>query len=274
VAQLAPGLSEGELRLLLELCRRAIAPDVEDFTFRASVRDLAKSARCSPYHLQESIRTLGSRGIITYRAGTATQATAIRVNLFQVVQNAFEGVPLESTPRQKGCAPQGHTTPPAEVPPSSENTDLFGNPAPAPRARVESIQSDGLILSLIDRIHTARLQTTDPEDLARARLYLTDYQSRFGRPPGPPPLEDDFLVRLLATVTADDLVRLLQTLTWEKRCPGDSWGWYETVALQRRYGIKPATWQAARKNMQRQKGAGQAGETNTLVRDLAQRKAL
>ncbi len=128
---------------------------------------------------------------------------------------------------------------------------------------------------MIDRIHNAALTNTDPDDLARARYYLTDYQTRFGRAPGPPPLEDDFLVRLLATIKADDLVRLLQSLSWEKRCPGDSWGWYETVALQRLYGIKPAAWQAARKSMQRQKGASNhTGEIDTLVRNLTQRKAM
>ena len=73
LAALASGLSEVELRVLLDLAARADPPH---FTCRVSTRALATSTGCSRRNVQKAIATLASRAMVTHRPGTATQPAA------------------------------------------------------------------------------------------------------------------------------------------------------------------------------------------------------
>ncbi len=84
VADLAPTLSESELRLILELTRRGLT--APDFTFRASSRDLAKSAKCSRPHMLTALDSLSERGLILCRRGTTTKASAFRLTFMDTLQ--------------------------------------------------------------------------------------------------------------------------------------------------------------------------------------------
>jgi AcrR family transcriptional regulator len=299
VANLAPALSEGELRLLLELCRRALAPDVEDYSFRASIRDLAASARCSKSHIQEHLRDLDRRGIVTYRAGTATAATAIRVNLLAGVVQTTKGCTRQGDTLKLGCTREGDTSTSTTSAEKPENMALFADASPEPRARVE-LDFDSTEFDVIDRMLRATPERTDPEDMRSVREWVHGYHCKFGRDPNPHAPDAHILAQLLAIGTPGQLRSLIAELMQERKEAGHSYAWYVTVALQRIHGISYQQARQAREAWKVHRGrnaaaplsrGGAAGapppseggvattppaplDTAALIRDLAQRKAL
>ena len=223
-------MPETALRLLIDLTRRAIAHNGTDFTFQASSRELAKSTRSGRPAVRAALRDLGELGLITFREGTATHATTIRVNTFDTVSI---GGSLNDPPSAQGWVDEDPTTPPQMVLVDAENTPLADPGTP----RAIDIDPNRSIERLFDRMSKA-VENANPEDVEDLRGWLQTYHQKSGHANAHPP-DDRIVAQLLAIAPHDDVVRMLKQLFSENRRAGDSYAWYVAVALQRIHGITP-----------------------------------
>jgi hypothetical protein len=92
---------------------------------------------------------------------------------------------------------------------------------------------------LFDRMLKARPEKSDPSHLAQARGLIHGYQCKFGRFPDAHPPDSLICAQLLAVAPLHQLEALIYELMGERKQPGDSYGWYLTVAMQRIHGISP-----------------------------------
>lgn len=268
IALTAPGLHETELRILLELTIRALKEP--DAIISASSRELANTTRTSRRSVQPALDRLGERGLITYREGTATKATTIRVNILQTLHMGGATVAPPQADQNQEWRNRCATTPPTQVLPAVESMELFANPAPP-----LDIESASISDSVLDRMLSATPDKADPEQMKNARDWVHGYQCKFGRDPNPHAPDARFLAQLTAIASPEQIRAVLQQLMIERQTPGDKWVWYITVALQRIHGIPWQQVRAAREAWKVHKGRPAATvDTAAMLSDLAKRKAL
>ena len=283
IAELAPDLKETELRVLLHFAAHATAPE---FTLRESSRDIAKAIKQARSAVQRAIDSLTARKYITTRDGTAQKAAGYRLNVALTIQMSgpLRG-PLEDKQAalQEGLALfEGHLVAPLEGhytevsgpfrgplgPPSGP----LGGPLPNKERPPARVDPTDLITDTIDRrkdfhsetpIRTGntehdavirRVLGARPEhfttaQLTDARKWLHGYHAKM-RGDGPHPPDDKILAHLLAALAPNWTPELLWRALMEDRTkPGERYGWYVAVALQRAHGIQPEEFRAEREKL-------------------------
>ena len=101
IAALASSLKEAELRILLELTRRAN----EDRQATQSTRQLAESTGLSRSNVTAAIHSLAERGLIQTDGGSATRASSYQLSFLETVlieRGPITGPPLDSKQAQGG----------------------------------------------------------------------------------------------------------------------------------------------------------------------------
>lgn len=245
MAQLARGLKEAELRVLLAL--DALDPGPPVHGVRISSRKLAELAGIARSNVVKALDSLDTRAIITIRQGTATKAAGILLNYAKTVP--IERGPVVGPPRsQNETTPvlfQDHPGPvlgppggPTVRPPPTENKGLTG------AADRVDISNDSI--RLIDRLLKANPKRIEPAKIETARRWLHGYQAKLGRERDPHPPDDRIVAQFLSIADWPILERLLYDLMAERKEPGYSYAWFVSVALQRIHGVQPATLKARR----------------------------
>jgi len=235
LADLAPTLKEAELRIYLELARRALYTPTH--WVPASSRQLATICKLGRRNAQHALDSLTTRELLTTRQGTATRATVYQVNALSTVR--IGGVATTPPPADGWCRDsatlalfrrQGGVIP---TPPPTAGLDLTRAPQD-PRA----VDSD-LKPSILDRVLTARPKDFDPELLRKARGWMHGYSAKLGREPYAHPPDDAVCAQFLAVAEPDRLHNLVMELMHERKEPGATPAWFITVALQRLHGVQP-----------------------------------
>jgi DNA-binding MarR family transcriptional regulator len=282
LAEIAPKLKEAELRLAIHMAHTCNV----HYSLNASSRQLATATGLARSKVITAIDSLGQRGFITTREGTATRPGAYTLSFAAVVP--FTG-PLTGPPPQPNLSPKG-TTPlpfgdhlvvpfgdapgPLTGPPPTENK---GVPAPAPAVDIDTDS-----IGLLDRVLTAKKSHHDKRDLHTLREWVDGYWTKLGpNQPNPHPVDDTILAQLLSIAPLQELIQLLKTLFTERKRPELSPAWFVAVALQRIHGIRPETLKARRADLRavRRPQAPEPTQDNLefagdLIADLAKPKGM
>jgi hypothetical protein len=246
LTDLAPTLKEAELRILLQLTAIAQAtPDNPNHTIRISSRELAKLTKLARPALQRALDSLAHRGIITTRQGTATKASSHQLNYLATVKmgGSFGEPPPQTRRLSSSATPDlfesqsgSFGMPPGgsfAEPPTTENE---GVPDPS-RARVE-IDYDSDVEKLLDRVFRSKPKDFDAGQLEQAKALMHKHRCLLGRERNPHAPDDTITAQFLAIAPWHVLQLLLWELIQERIDPGETDGWYITVALNRIYKIK------------------------------------
>lgn len=254
IAQLAPTLKEAELRVLIALARLFAANDPP--TGRISSRQLAERVRITRPNVQKAIDSLGQRGLIATREGTATTPGAYALTFLRIkpMGGSFRMPPPEEIPplfhnmvASEKSQGGSFKEPPAQNPVEKvalleSQGGSFRMPPPARQgegdagARVDSIDS----ISIIDRLLKAKAKNFDPSEISEAKRWVHGYQLKFGRDKEAHPPDDTIMAQIItAAGSLGRLIGLVQELRADRKEPGGQYSWYATVALQRIHGIRP-----------------------------------
>lgn len=236
VADLAPTLKEAELRVLLELTRRAASN--AHHTLRASSRDLATACKLGRPNVQHALDSLSKRGLITIRQGSATQSAAYQVNTLntsKMVATQHSHPPASGWTRNDATLAMfdsqgGYFT----EPPPTENKGL---PAAAP-----SVDDLPRLTPILDRVLTSKISHHDKATLETFRAWLHGYMCKLGRDdrnqptPHAHPPDLEIVAQFLAVAEPGRLGAMLDSLLLDRKT-AYSYAWFVTVALQRIHGI-------------------------------------
>lgn len=281
IAELAPAIKETELRVLLHFAAHATPPE---FTLRQSSRDIAKAIKQARSAVVRAIDLLTERKYITTRDGTGKKAAGYRLNIAHTIQMSgpFRG-PLQ--PEQvvlqedlvlfedHSSGPFRGPLDPQAVPFEDHSTPASGplrGPLPNKERAAARVDSDPISISdsidrqklfhseppirtgntakdeTIRRVLQAKPEDFTPAQLSDARRWIHGYQAKM-RGDGPHPPDDKILARLLAALAPDWTPELLwRALKEDHTMPGEKYGWYVAVALQRAHGIEPKDFKQAR----------------------------
>lgn len=248
LAAIAPTLKEAELRVLLELARRAEMAD--SISVRASSRELASACNASRRNVQYALDSLSKRNLIAARQGTATSSGAYRLNFLETVSMGGAATtpppPAEGWDRNDATPALFQHQPGADTtPPPTENTALT--------AAAAAVSISSASLQLIDRVLSAKAKDFDPETVGTFRRWLHGYMCKLGRDERnapfnattPHPPSDDLVAQFLAIADPRRLGTLLDSLMLDRQTCY-SYGWFVTVALQRVHGLHFAEQKKAR----------------------------
>jgi biotin operon repressor len=249
IAALAPTLKEGELRVLLELTRNRN----ESNRARCSSRQLAESTGLSRKNVQLAIDSLASRGVIASDGGSATRASTYQLAYLDTAVLPGRGVIKTPPPPEQVALFQRHPgvvmTPPLAseerhpgvvmTPPPDEESVTSADRSKEHARAPGSIDFDSNVVAVFDRLAKAKPKNYDPKEFAEARSRLHNYKRKFGAEKQALAPDDDFVASFLAIASWDRLDRVLQDLALDRIVPGDTYGWFITVAIQRIYGLSP-----------------------------------
>jgi hypothetical protein len=281
LAELAPTLKEGELRVLLYL--EALTENNNPHATRISMRDIAAGTKMALSAVQRAIESLGSspgcRALISRAPGTATKPSFIAVHTFGTTKIGvpFRGTPPAGTPSTEGCDSNRHTAylleaqgAPSGGTPQAENKEL--------RAEGARVDFDSDLTSVIDRLLSAKARNLDPDLAATARHWMHGYAAKFAHEPNPHPPDDTMVAQFLAIAPWPRLERLLHDLMAERQEAGHSYAWFISVAMQRIHGVKPELLKQARQQLKiirRAKGETPDPQfTEDLVKQIASGKGV
>lgn len=256
VGRLASTVSDAELRILLHLAIEATKYERDHPTWYiavASVRKIAAATGASTSTVQSALRVFEQRNLITKRQGTAERSSRFICRFLEVetlASAAYRPATQGEAASDTGCSDHRHT--PVAASATQGSLDI----AQDPRA-CASIESDKPSMyrsshpategDVWERIATARPEHWPPAQVAEATRWIHGYQAKMrGDHPHPP---DARIVAQLLTVcggSSDGVVRLVQDLMLDNVQPGEKYGWYMAVALQRFHGISPDAWRAKR----------------------------
>lgn len=247
LALLAPGLSESELRVLLDLTARALPRP--DLSCRVSLSTLAISTRCSRKSVVRALAGLVERGLVMQRAGSPTAPSAFRVLIFDAVEFSAGGGVTMTPPGAGGSVTM---TPPPETQPL-ENPPLL---EVAPDVPFDSIKNDSNTSASIDtpdplspehentlrRIAAARPRDFPPELLRSASAQLGHLRRKLGRDPSDrnaPNPDPTITAQFLAISKWPVLADFISLVLCDRITPGRSNAWWITVAIEKIHGITP-----------------------------------
>ncbi len=270
LAAIAPGLTEVELRVLIELANRSEPPE---FTGRVSQRMLALSTGCGRESVKRAIAGLERKKLATMRPGATTQedGTPFRCEFLRTAPmtgGLTMSPPAESTRGWQGefstevDSPWGHPV----SPPPTENEQLT-MAAELPRARVGSVLKPDPIttpdreqkkstastpeqneLGIIDRVLSARPRDYSEQQHARARSAIMGHVVKFPAPLGEynRPPDHQITAQLLAVAEWYELEAFFLQLRIDRVQSGEKYAWFVTVAMKHIHGIKPERLKAER----------------------------
>lgn len=247
IATLARSLSETELRVLIELARRANAPE---WTCKVSLKDLVAATGSSRRSVIDTIATLGKRSLITSRRAIGRDPSGFRIEALRTVQMGATTAPITgaTTAPSATTAPiKGATTAPVtgSTGATTAPIDTENQQVPADPSSVDiSIDPD----PIINRLLKAHPSQFPAPDLVWAKQWLGTYACKFPAPSNPYPKEPDdwAAAQFLSIATRPRLEALLYELMAERKESGWNYAWFASVALQRIHGIAPAALAAAR----------------------------
>ncbi len=103
-------------------------------------------------------------------------------------------------------------------------------------------ENEGAVLErisdLFDRMAKASPETTDPEDLKKARKWVHGYHCKFAADPNPHPPTDRLIAELLAIATPEQIQAFILELMNEAKPAGNTYTWYVIEAIERVHGIE------------------------------------
>jgi hypothetical protein len=271
LAAIAPGLTEVELRVLIELAQRANPPE---FAGRVSQRALALSTGCGRESVKRAIAGLERKKLITTRPGATTRddGTPFRCSFLHtaafasgLTMSPLTG-PTMSPVEEFSTAvdsPSGLTMSPL----TTENQQLTLAPELL-RARVGSIESitpdidreqkistaqtpEGRQIEILDHVLNARPRDFSEQQHARARSaimgHVVKFPARLGDYNQPP--DKIITAQLLAIAEWHILEDLFLQLRIDRAEAGERYAWFVTVALERIHDIRPETVKAKREEL-------------------------
>mgnify|MGYP001004931077 CR=1 FL=1 len=247
LALIAPGLSESELRVLLDLSARALPSP--DLTCKVSLSTLATSTRSSKKSVIRAIAALSERGLIIQRSGSPTAPSAFKVLIFDAVNFSAEGGVTMTPPPPGGSVTM---TPPPEA-------NLFQaqpDPQTAPDVHFDSIEDDSITNASIDtdfplspdqentlrRVAAARPRDFAPDLIRSASAQLGHLRRKLGRDPADrhaPNPDPTITAQFLAVSKWPILADFISLVLCDRLSPGRSNAWWITVAIERIHGITP-----------------------------------
>jgi hypothetical protein len=268
LARLAPGLSEAELRLLLQLATMVGAGEdaaAGDQWISCSSRRLAELAGLARSNVVTALSRLRRRGVLAVREGTASDPAAYRLaflrrpagggpvagppspDLFGV-GGPVAGPPLDLLQDHPGPI-TGPPPPlfsgvggPVAGPPPTENQQLTDGSeiafAGAPGARIDRVPKELLKEKILDRVLNSTPDGFDLLELEELAGWLQHVMGKNGprHSPHRPDLRVTAQVLAVAPLTA--LVGVLRQLLDANTRVGAQYGWFVTVALDRIHGIR------------------------------------
>jgi hypothetical protein len=234
LAAVAPGLSEAELKVALHL---ASIEDPVHHGAKGSSRHIAKATRLSRSNVQRALDSLNRRFLITTREGTATRSSYHGLNFTQTT--AFRGGLTAGPPPAQMALPGGPTAGPpvrATIPPDFAGVaSQQGHPfEPVP------LLDKDFDYELIDRVLTAKKADFPDQDIAAVRQAVHGYSVKLRGDHATHPPDDRIAAQILtaANGNVDQVRNLIQDLWIDRTVPGDKYGWYLAVVLQRWHGIR------------------------------------
>ena len=273
LAAIAPGLTEAELRVLIELAQRAEPPE---FAGKVSQRVLAISTGCGRESVRRAIEGLVRDKHITVRPGATTRdaGTPFECNFLRTVPitSGLTMSPLEQKNSTAMDSPEGLTMRPvAEIstaPASASGLTMSPLPtenqqltlaAELPRARVGSIKSFDSIsidreqeistkptpeeaqLAILDRVLSARPRDFSEAQHAQARTSIMGHVAKFPARLGEYNNAPDRIVtaQLLTVAEWPTLADFFLQLRIDRTQAGEKYVWFVAVALERIHGIRP-----------------------------------
>jgi hypothetical protein len=260
LAAIASTLKEGELRVGLELCRRHDAGE----TGPLSSRKLAERVAMARPNVQIALDSLSQRGLISSDGGSSTRGSIYHLNFLEVSpltgpavlpgrgivpmpppsQNSLLSGIVPMPPWHCSDATPGIAAMPPlaslQCHPPTENQELADTAlrkrAPA---RLDRSMFDSNFVAVLDRLEKAAPKDYDPELIREVRGRLFHYKCKYGKEPHAHPPDDKLVARFLAIAPWPRLDQWLQDLALDRKDPGDTYGWFLAVAIQRLHGIPP-----------------------------------
>lgn len=232
------------MRVLTFLTAEAIRTN--SLTVQASSRDLAETTKTARRNVVTALDSLATRGLITTRQGSATNAAVYALRFMEVLQIEKRGGAVMTPPPRvtgatttPGVVSLQHHPSAALTPPPTENKGL----APPP-SRLD-ITPDSI--NTLDRVLTAKSAEKPRDELAHFAEVLRTMAPRLGRAYEHSP-DRETCAQLMEACgdRADALHHLVMEIQRLRTQPGESPMWWVTVALQRFHGI-PAKATAARR---------------------------
>jgi len=175
IADLAPTLKEGELRVLIALS--SLFATTEHRSGRISASNLAKAAKLTEPNVRKAIDSLEQRSLIAKRKGTATEPSGYGLIFLNITKMPERGGSFKD-------------------PPSIEERAQAG-------ASIDSIKPD----SIIDRLLKAKPKNFDPVEIEEARAWVHGYQAKLGKNKNPHPPDDTILCQIITALGWEDEFR-------------------------------------------------------------------
>ena len=255
ILDLAPTLTESELRVLFEVTGQAVINP--NLCTGASNRKLAERCKIGVSSVKRAIQALTTRGILLRRAGGSKTASRIKPAFMETAQmggSTMDPPPalFKSDPGFNLDPPQansGFTMNPVRPvpgstvdPPPTQNQQLTEEQQPQQHAL--DIKTDSTLN--IDRVIKAKPPKKHTPEFKACRGWMRKLVDTLGEKPDIHGPDDKIVQSTLAVAEYHRLENVFRDIWNTNTKVGYSWGWFPAVMMERIHGVKPENLEARR----------------------------